>query len=97
MYSFLSRTVPVDFTDAHGDSAADATEGCFAFSGNEGAGVEGEDAVRLRHLAELIFGGGHGEEWMDNGVDYVSEQAGSFEAGVAGDYQDWLSGGGDHG
>ena len=42
---FVQRAALVDFADAHGDSATNAAEGGFAFFGNEGAGVECQDAV----------------------------------------------------
>ena len=87
----------VYFADAHGDSATHPAESGFTLFGNVRASVEGEHSVCLGHLAELIFGGRHGEQRVDDGVDDIAQQARGFEAGVAGDHQDGLGDGGDHG
>ncbi len=88
------RLTTADFADAHGNSSADAAECGFASFGNERTGVEGEYAIPLRELPELVFGDWEWEERMNYGVDYIAQKTRGFDAGFPGDYQD---GGGDIG
>ena len=45
------RLTAADFTNTHGNSTVEPTEGCFAAFGNLGTSVEGKHVVPLRELA----------------------------------------------